>query len=94
MRTEGTLSTPSMRRARQRNLVRRQLTTSLHSCASLTELREAVVNVLCDWSDVDLLDPVDSEALTERGHDIAPDTAADSAPCVPADSELGREYGT
>lgn len=79
------MSAPSMRRARQRNVVRRHLTNALHSCDSLVLLREAVVNVLCDWSDVDLLDPVDSEAETERG--------ADSAPATDVDSAAGREYG-
>lgn len=80
------MSAPSMRRARQRNVVRRHLTTALHSCDSLVLLREAVVNVLCDWSDVDLLDPVDSEVETERGY-------PDSAPATEIESALGREYG-
>jgi hypothetical protein len=75
-----------MRRARQRNVVRRKLTEALHQCDSLVLLREAVVNTLCDWSDVDLLDPVDSEAETERGY-------PESAPATDVDSALGREYG-
>lgn len=81
------MTAPSMRRARQRNVVRRKLTQALHECDSLVLLREAVVNVLCDWSDVDLLDPVDSAAETER----AP--YPDSAPATDVDSALGREYG-
>lgn len=80
------MSGPSMLRARQRNIVRRKLTTALHECGSLVLLREAVVNVLCDWSDVDLLDPVDSSVETERGY-------PDSAPATDVESALGREFG-
>ena len=75
-----------MRRARQRNVVRRKLTDALHSLSTVGEYRELLVNVLCDWSDVDLLDPVDSEAETERGY-------PESAPATEIDSALGREYG-
>jgi hypothetical protein len=91
---------PALRRARQRNVVRRKLTQSLHTCDSLVLLREAVVNVLCDWSDVDLLDPVDSHAETERAptyaDELAPASEApttESAPSVEVKSDLGREYG-
>jgi hypothetical protein len=84
-----------MRRARQRNAVRRRLTDALHQCETRAELREVIVNVLCDWSDVDLLDPVDSEAATERGtHDTEPpSTEAESAPSVEVHSEMGKDYG-
>lgn len=80
------MSHPSMRRARQRNVARRKLTNALHECASLLELREAVVNVLCDWNEIDILDPVESSAETERGY-------PDSAPATDVDSPLGQEYG-
>ncbi len=89
------MSAPSLRRARQRNVVRRHLTNALHSCDSLVLLREAVVNVLCDWSDVDLLDPVDSEAETERAtrDTEPPSTEAESAPSTSVDSVSGKEFG-
>ncbi len=80
------MTVASMRRARQRNVVRRKLTNALHECETRAELREAIVNVLCDWSDVDLLDPVDSEAETDRGY-------PDSAPATDVESPMGREYG-
>ncbi len=89
------MSAPSMRRARQRNVVRRKLTDALHQCDTRQALREVIVNVLCDWSDVDLLDPVDSEAETERAtrDTEPPSTEAESAPSTSVDSVSGKEYG-
>lgn len=76
--------------------VRKRLVKALHTSATLPELREELVMIVCDLEDAHAAPTVRSvtDASGHTGHnDEAPDTERDSAPATAADSQLGQEFG-
>lgn len=78
--------------------VRRRLVKALHTSATLPQLREELVLVLCALEDEQAptlrsVVAVASADANVRNEDLAPDTERDSAPPTPVDSKLGQEYG-
>lgn len=69
--------------------VRKRIVKALHTCASLPALREELVLVLCDLEE-EQTPTLRSVSIDETD---APRTQPESAPSVPTESELGKEYG-
>lgn len=87
--------TVSLKDVRRANVVRARLTQALHNGDTLVLLRESVVELLCDLSELPAgaaLDPAEDEheAVTER---MLQPWNDDQAPSSDVDSEEGREYG-
>jgi tRNA U34 2-thiouridine synthase MnmA/TrmU len=85
-------STLDLQDVRKANAVRERLTLMLHTCDSVTQFREGVVELLCDMTQANGLQPTPEEMCAETLRSI-PDFAADSAPATDAASERGLEFG-
>lgn len=70
--------------------VRRRLIKALHTGATLVDLREQLVLIVCDMADAEDSVPT---VRSVYDADAAPETERESAPSVPTDSAIGREFG-